>query len=174
MQNRRLKLVGDQYGRLKVIAMAKPGKRGRTCICRCTCGAEVRVTVSHLRAGDTRSCGCLKIEQLIRRSFVHGETPRGCPLSPEYKAWNGMIQRCENVRNPKFHSYGGRGIRVCVEWRHSFSAFLKSLGRRPSKSFSLHRIDNDGDYTPGNVCWATQKIQHSNRRRRNQYLGACT
>jgi hypothetical protein len=76
-----------------------------------------------------------------------------------------MISRCENPGNPKFHRYGARGISVSPKWRHDFAAFLADMGPKPSSGHSLDRINNDGNYEPGNCRWATpkQQIQNSSR-----------
>lgn len=75
-----------------------------------------------------------------------------------------MIHRCENPRQKDFKNYGARGIRVCPEWRADYLAFLAELGRRPSPAHSVDRKDNDGDYEPGNVRWATKSEQRQNQR----------
>lgn len=75
-----------------------------------------------------------------------------------------MLHRCYNPANSHYADYGGRGIRVCDAWRESFEAFLRDVGRRPSPAHTLDRVDNDGDYAPGNVRWATWVEQASNRR----------
>ena len=82
--------------------------------------------------------------------------------TPEYRVWSAMIQRCTNPNVPKFKNYGARGIRVCERWL-SVECFLADMGRRPSDSHSLDRIDNDGDYMPGNCRWATDGQQRRNR-----------
>lgn len=93
----------------------------------------------------------------------HGHNTRA-RRSPEYTAWNFMIGRCYRPRNHRYAWYGGRGIRVCDRWRTSFEAFLADVGPRPTPRHSLDRIDNDGDYEPGNVRWATSFEQSRNRR----------
>lgn len=75
-----------------------------------------------------------------------------------------MIQRCHNERDPSYHWYGGRGILVCQDWRQSFEAFYRDMGPRPDPSLSIDRIDNDGNYGPGNCRWATKSQQNLNRR----------
>lgn len=82
----------------------------------------------------------------------------------EYRSWNGMKQRCYNTNNPAYPSYGGRGIIVCEEWKKSFESFLDHIGPKPSKEYSLDRIDNNGNYEPGNVKWSTPIQQSFNRR----------
>ena len=83
---------------------------------------------------------------------------------PEYKIWSAMKNRCLNPDNQAFEDYGGRGITVCDLWKKSFRAFLESVGRRPSPELVLDRIDNDGNYEPGNARWTTRLVSNSNRR----------
>lgn len=89
----------------------------------------------------------------------------GKSKTPEFAAWMNMIDRCRNPRARAYPSYGGRGIRVCRRWRASFEAFLADVGPRPSEKHSIDRHpDNDGDYEPSNVRWATDVEQSINRR----------
>lgn len=81
---------------------------------------------------------------------------------PLRSTWRSMIKRCENPSDRAWAYYGGRGIKVAAEWR-SFEAFLAYVGERPV-GLSLDRIDNDGNYEPGNVRWATKHEQMMNRR----------
>lgn len=85
---------------------------------------------------------------------------------PERHAHRHMIQRCTNARDPLFPLYGARGITVCAEWRGpgGFERFIAHAGRRPSTKHSIDRINNDGNYEPGNVRWATQAQQIRNSR----------
>jgi hypothetical protein len=83
----------------------------------------------------------------------------------EYKAWGGMKDRCYNPNSHKWKYYGGRGIKVCDRWRNSFENFLDDMGLKPASNLSIDRIDNDGDYEPGNCRWADSTTQSNNQRR---------
>jgi hypothetical protein len=95
----------------------------------------------------------------------HGHT-RGARMTIEYLAWCNMIQRCTNPKVQSYATHGARGIKVCARWLTDFQNFLVDMGRkpRPSRQWSLERKDNNGDYEPGNCCWATSKAQGRNKR----------
>ena len=86
---------------------------------------------------------------------------------PLYQVWKGMMARCNNAKDPRYHRYGGRGIAVCERW-HDMRLFVEDidclLGPRPV-GLTLDRLDNDGNYEPGNVRWATPKQQQRHRQR---------
>ena len=93
--------------------------------------------------------------------YRHGDTASGS-RTKEWRAWNAMIRRCTYPSMDRFPRYGGRGIRICSEWRASYEAYLRDVGRAPSSAHQIDRINNDGNYEPGNVRWATRSEQIRN------------
>lgn len=167
---------GNKYGRLLVIREAEPRIGRRFWLTRCICGTEKEIRQEHLKNGAAQSCGCLQRERAgaagLKRT-KHGATVGKLEgkQTAEYTAWQQMKNRCTNSSGPHWANYGGRGIVVCDRWLHSFENFLADVGPKPSfvgedraRKYSLGRIDNDGNYEPGNVEWQTYTQQNNNRR----------
>jgi hypothetical protein len=154
-------LTGKTFGRWVVVSLA--GKRGNHLVwlCKCRCGRTGIIYGDNLAHGLSRSCGCLNSDITAERN--RATVKHGMCGSPEYEAWHAMIQRCRNPKSKAYSLYGGRGISVCKRWL-SFEAFFDDMGCRPGAGHSIDRIDNSGNYTPGNCRWATHKQQDRNKR----------
>ncbi len=104
----------------------------------------------------------------LNSNYRHGHSING-KSSPTYQSWYNMKRRCQDSNHKYYKYYGGRGIKVCERWR-DFVNFLSDMGEKP-EGLTLDRINNDGNYEPGNCRWATRKEQNQNQRDyKTQYL----
>lgn len=139
-------LTGERFGLLLVIKHAGKGPNGRSLwLCKCDCGNTKIVTHHSLVHDNITGCGC-------RLKPRHGYTQ-----TETYASWQCMKSRC--VRGKR---HAGRGVKVCDRWKNSFQNFLDDMGERP-EGHQLDRIDNDGNYEPGNCRWVTPIVNNNNR-----------
>jgi len=177
IKNRKENIIGKKFGNWTVLKDSGARVTGRyfdkNCnrihphydhyyFVRCKCGTEKEIRAGDLKSGKSTQCQNCKCKQISRK--------HGMSSTPEYKTWAGMIARCTNPKETGYKNYGGRGIKVCKRWRNSFENFFADMGKRPvaiknkRAAYSIDRINNDGNYEPGNCRWATDKQQRDNRR----------
>lgn len=156
--------AGKRFGRLVAIRFDR-FESGRTYwLLKCDCGNETIAMTQHFLKGTTSSCGCLHSE-ISRKmtinnlpNFKHGDAARGKAGSSIriYMILSGMKQRCGNPNHPAYYRYGGRGIKVCLEWHDylTFKAWAIVSGYRPG--LTIDRKNNDSDYCPENCQWLTR------------------
>ena len=161
-------LTGKRFGKLTVIEKHSQDKWGGwNWLCRCDCGNETVVSGGHLRGMKTKSCGCSRKES---KNFSHKMTG-----SRIYSIWQAMKSRCYYEKSKTFKYYGGRGIKVCDEWKNSFISFYEwSMKNGYDENAergqcTIDRIDVNGNYEPNNCRWATIK-QQANNTRRNHFI----
>jgi hypothetical protein len=151
-------MTGFEFGRLLVLGFAGSKNNHKKWYCSCVCNRDKAFIVdgSILRQGKTKSCGCLSGEMKSQRSRRHGM--KG---TPEYRSYSKAKSRCQNPNATQYEDWGGRGIKFLFG---SFEDFYKEVGDRPSQSHSIGRIDNSGNYEPGNVRWEDKESQSNNKR----------
>lgn len=150
-------ITGLRSGKLVALGPIGQNRYGLLWQCQCDCGNESIVRAARLIRGEIRSCGCV-----LGKQGTHLMTN-----TKVFSVWNGMRDRCSNVKNESYPHYGERGITVCAEWTNSFEAFYEHVSKLPhcgEEGYSIDRINNDGNYEPGNVQWATLVEQRRNQR----------
>lgn len=155
-------ITGQKFGRLTVLNFDGVKSKKARWICKCECGNEVTAEGISLRSGHTSSCGCL--------ARKHGKYN-----TLAYSSWRSMKSRCHNSNEKSYKNYGERGIKICERW-NNFENFHADMGDRPSKEYSLDRIDNNANYSCGhcedclkngwatNCKWSTISEQSKNKR----------
>jgi hypothetical protein len=153
--------IGQKFGGLTVLeCVGRKGGPHNYFLCRCDCGNTKEVLGLNLfRGGHTTSCGCFAIKLRTKHGQAKGKR------TSVYDTWLSVKRRCLNKKSIEYPNYGGRGIQMFSQWVNSFADFYAYVGDKPTKNHSLDRWpNNDGNYEPGNVRWATNGEQSRNKR----------
>lgn len=161
-------ITGQKYGRLTAIRRTSTGSRkakGKW-LFQCDCGNQIECTANHVRTGNTKSCGCLKLESssktgkqtiklLHERQVTHGYTGKRL-----YRIYKGMKSRCYNQNVPYYAYYGGKGIKICPEWLSDPQNFIAwALSHGYADNLTIERRNSDDGYSPENCEFITQAEQ---------------
>lgn len=161
-----LDLTGQRFGRLVALKKSErtDARRNTWWICQCDCGKIAEVRTVCLRRGTTKSCGCYNSE----KAREHGKqmmTKHGWYGTRVYHIWHSIVDRCSNPKCPQYHNYGGRGIKMCDEWRQHPELFCEwAMANGYADNLSIDRIDANGNYEPSNCRWITMAEQQTNKR----------
>ena len=155
-------IVGKRYNKLTVIRKtSEKSHNSYLWECKCDCGNITLVKKWNITSGNTKSCGCLKLNSVKKMNRIN--TTHGMSRSKLYRVWESMKRRCDNSKTERYASYGGRGITYCKEWSkfENFYGWAKANGYE--EGLSLDRIDVNGNYEPSNCRWIPLKKQAYNK-----------
>ncbi len=157
-------VVNRIFNNLTVLSDLEDRKNNRFVHCICKCGNECNVALGKLKSGHTQSCGCYQKQRAKEANIKHNFCcSRTDGTTAEYRSYSMAKNRCNNPKSKDYVNYGGRGVKFEF---NSFEDFIAHVGKKPSKEVSLERIETNGNYTVGNIKWAT-RIEQANNKRNN-------
>lgn len=154
-------IVGKRFNSLKILEYVGRNKHDKKLFnCYCSeCGRTKVLIGTQVKNGYKKECGCKSSENLSNSKKKHGMSNTRI-----YKKWKDIKKRCYKENSQNYKYYGGRGIKVCDEWKNDFMAFYNDVGDIPFEGAELDRIDNNDDYKPSNCRWVNHKQNSNNRR----------
>lgn len=160
----------QRYGKLVTIKEVDPyippsnSYKKRRYLCKCDCGNETIVNITSLRSGNTKSCGCVNSERLVKQNKENA-LYNGYSQHKHFSRWRGMIERCYYPKHKDYHNYGGRGIKVCDKWKDHPKAFIDWIENESNyeDGLTLDRINVNGNYEPDNCTFSTHGEQSLNK-----------
>lgn len=158
-------ISGQKFNKLTAICFSHIEKGHYFWKFRCDCGKETIAEKNSVISGKTKSCGCYRKIRSKESNIIHGK--RNFRL---YNVWSKMKDRCYNEKSEHYNIYGGRGVKVCEEWKNNFSNFYEWAYKNgydekaPLMKCTIDRIDPNGIYEPCNCRWVGMKTQQRNRR----------
>lgn len=154
--------IGDKINRLEILDLFYE-KYTLCCKCKCECGQIVnKIVLRSLFSGNTKSCGCLNNENLLKRNLKHGDGHRN-NKTRLYKIWVDMKRRCNNPNRKGSKNYCDKGILVCEEWNEFINFKQWAISNGYDDTLTIERKDNNKNYCPENCCWISKSEQSKNR-----------
>lgn len=163
-------ITGQKFNRWTAVRFIEVRNHNAYWLFRCECGTEKIYKAAYIKTGVSKSCGCFHNE-ISSQSRKYKDVERDESNIPVlYRRYYGIKQRCYNPNHDSYMRYGGRGIKMCDEWKDSFQAFNDwAYANGYEEGLTLDRIDVDGDYCPENCRWVDMRTQLNNTRK-NVYI----
>ena len=162
---KRLDITGQKFGRLTALRYSHTDAKSKKAVweCACDCGNTHYVTAKDLRSGNTKSCGCTKVERAKMLKYKDGRRSERL-----YGVWNTMMKRCYCTTSNTYRFYGAKGVKVCDEW-HDYANFRNWAYENgydenaPRGQCTIDRIDFTSNYSPDNCRWVSMDVQRKNK-----------
>lgn len=155
--------IGKKYGKWLITEFYDMHRKLQRFKCICECGTIAIQVASELRSGKSKQCTLCHNKEVCKMSRTNPKGRKQSKNSLEYSVWSGMHRRCYNTKCSRYKDYGARGITIHERW-HTFKNFLEDMGPRPL-GYTIDRINNNGNYEPGNCRWVTIQDNIKNKGR---------